>query len=98
MAENCSLTSLNVSFCYKIESQSLDVLISTMKAKNTLTTIDMMGVPLCGLGMEFLSTCSTLTNLSLSGVTELTDNNLEMVHIYIFIFTYFIVHPFVVSL
>lgn len=87
MAENCSLRVLNISFCYKISSDSLDVLISTLKAKECLTSINMMGVSLRGLGMEFLSTCSSLTHLSLSGVRELDDNNLEMVSLFVSSYT-----------
>ena len=87
MAENCSLRVLNISFCYKISSDSLDVLISTLKAKECLTSINMMGVSLRGLGMEFLSTCSSLTHLSLSGVRELDDNNLEMVSSFVSSYT-----------
>ena len=79
MAENCSLRLIDISFCYKIVADSLDVLISTLKAKCCLTSIKMMGVSLKGLGIEFLATCSSLTHLSLSGVRELDDNNLELV-------------------
>lgn len=83
LAERCSLQSLNISFCYKMNQATVDTLISTLRAKGSLRSLELMGLSVGGLGMEFFASCSSLTRIILGGVKELTDDVLEMVSEYV---------------
>ena len=79
LAESCVLRSLKISFCYKLPPSELDILITTLKAKNSLVTFEIMGNTLGSFGVEFLSTCKTLTRLLVSGVNQITNDKLKLV-------------------
>lgn len=79
MAQSCSLNSLKISFCYKLPPPELDILITTLKAKNTLNSLEIMGDTLGKFGVEFLSTCHALTHLLVSGVDQITNDTLKLV-------------------
>ena len=79
MAESCSLTTVCISFCYKVSPQNVDVIISLLRAKGTLTTFEAMGIGVSPLAMEMIASTSCLTTLALCGVTALTDDTIELV-------------------
>lgn len=78
MAENCVLESLSISFCYKISPLIIDTLISTLKAKERLLSLDLMANTFGDFTVEFLASCEHLTHLFLAGVS-ITDKQLEEV-------------------
>lgn len=79
MAEQCSLSSLSISFCYKVTPQHIEILVSLLRAKGMLHTFEAMGVVISPLALEMLSSTSCLTHLSLCGVQGVDDNMVEMV-------------------
>lgn len=79
MAEQCSLTSLGMSFCYKVLPQQMEILISLLRAKGSVHTFEAMGISISPLGMEMLASASNLTHVSLCGVPGLTDEMVELV-------------------
>jgi NADH:ubiquinone oxidoreductase subunit E len=70
---------LNISFCYKLTSQNIEIMISLLRAKGTLHTFEAMGIYVTPLAMEMVQSTSSLTRLSLCGVPALTDERLEQV-------------------
>ena len=74
---------MKISFCYKLPPPELDILITTLKAKNALATLEIMGDTLGAFGVEFITTCKTLTHLLVSGVNEITNAKLKLVHLYL---------------
>ena len=82
MAEHCPISSLNVSFCYKVPAQQIEIVISTLRAKGTLQSFKAMGTTLSSIGLELLSQTSSLTKLSLCGVALINDEAIEMVFNY----------------
>lgn len=79
MAECCPISSLNISFCYKVPSQQVEVMVSILRAKGTLQIFEAMGITLSPIGLELLASTATLTKLSLCGVTLMNDERVEMV-------------------
>lgn len=79
LAETCCIEHLKVSFCYKVPAPSLDILITTLKAKGCLKSLELMGDTLGDFGPEFLVSCRSLTHLFLSGVKEITDEKFKTV-------------------
>ena len=79
MAERCTLSSLGISFCYKVAPQQLEVLVSLLRARGILTNFEAMGIGISPLALEMLASTSCLTNLSLCGVPSVTDDAVEMV-------------------
>lgn len=79
MAEQCHLSSLCLSFCYKLSAQQGEVLISILRARGCLQQLELMAHPASPLGLEMLSSTSSLTHLSLCGVQAITDQDVEMV-------------------
>ena len=79
MAESCPISSLNISFCYKVPSQQVEVIVSILRAKGTLQSFEAMGISLSPIGLELLASTATLTKLSLCGVTLMNDERVEMV-------------------
>lgn len=78
MAENCTLESLSVSFCYKLSPLSLDTLISTLNAKERLKSLELMAITFGDFTVEFLSSCHYLTHLFIAGAS-IKDDELEIV-------------------
>ena len=60
---------------------TVDTLISVLRAKGSLRSLELMGLSVGELGMEFVASCSSLTRIILGGVKELTDDVLEMVSV-----------------
>ena len=79
MAENCPISSLNISFCYKVPAQRVEIIVSMLKAKGTLQSFEAMGTLLSPIGLELLTSTQSLTKLSLCGVTQVTDETVDMV-------------------
>lgn len=79
MAENCPISSLNISFCYKVPAQQVEIIVSMLKAKGTLQSFEAMGISLSPIGLELLTSTQSLTKLSLCGVTQVTDETVDMV-------------------
>ena len=79
MAENCPISSLNISFCYKVPAQQVEIIVSMLKAKGTLQSFEAMGTLLSPIGLELLTSTQSLTKLSLCGVTQVTDETVDMV-------------------
>ena len=79
MAEHCSLTTLHVSFCYKVLQQHMEVIVSLLRAKGAFQTFEAMGINLSNLAIEMLASTSCLTHLCLCGVPGLNDGMVEMV-------------------
>ena len=79
MAEKCNLSSLCISFCYKVTPRACEVVVSLLRAKGSLAKLDIMGVGVTPLVMEMLASTSSLTTLDLCGVSALNDEMVEMV-------------------
>ena len=79
IAECCNLSWLNISFCYKVTPQNIEIMISLLRAKGTLHTFEAMGIDVTPLAMEMVQSTRCLTRLSLCGVPALTDQRLEQV-------------------
>lgn len=79
MAESCDLSNLCISFCYKVDPQHVDVLVSLLRAKGTLHTFDAMGISVPPLALEMLASTKSLTTLILCGIPEVIDEQVEMV-------------------
>lgn len=79
IAECCNLSWLNISFCYKVTSQNIEIVISLLRAKGTLHTFEAMGIDVTPLAMEMVQSTRCLTRLSLCGVPALNDQRLEQV-------------------
>lgn len=79
MAERCSLSSLCLSFCYKVTPQACEVIVSLLRAKGSLVRLEAMGLNISPLAMEMLASTSSLTSLDLCGVTAANDEMIEMV-------------------
>lgn len=79
LAENCDLSSVDLGFCYKISSQSLEVVVSILRAKGCLISLDVMGIDCSVLGLELIASTTCLTSLALCGVKSLTDEHVEMI-------------------
>ncbi len=80
MAERCNLSSLCISFCYKVSRSSMEVVISLLRASGNIVKFEAMGISLSPIGLEMLSSTSCLTHLCLCGVPAITDESLEMVN------------------
>lgn len=74
MAENCPISSLNMSFCYKVQAHEVEIMVSILRAKGTLENFEAMGQTLSPIGLELLASTHTLTNISLCGVAMVTDD------------------------
>ena len=70
---------LNISFCYKVSPQNIEIMISLLRAKGTLQTFEAMGIDVSPLAMEMVQSTRCLTRLSLCGVPALTDDKVELV-------------------
>lgn len=79
MAENCPISSLNISFCYKIPPQEVEVIVSMLRAKGTLQSFEAMGHLLSPIGLELLVSTHSLNKLSLCGVNLVTDDTVDLV-------------------
>ena len=80
MVEMCNITSLSISFCYKVCVQKLEVVFSTLRAKGSIHCLEMLGITVSPLTVEVLSFFPpSLTHLSLCGVQTLTDSMVDMV-------------------
>ena len=79
MAENCPISSLNISFCYKVSAQEVEIIVSMLRAKGTLQNFEAMGVTLSPIGVELLTSTLSLTKLSLCGVALMTDETVDLV-------------------
>ena len=79
MAENCPISSLNMSFCYKIPPQEVEVIVSMLRAKGTLQSFEAMGHLLSPIGLELLVSTHSLNKLSLCGVNLVTDDTIDLV-------------------
>ena len=53
--------------------------MSMLKAKGTLQSFEAMGIQLSPIGLELLTSTHSLTKLSLCGVTQVTDETVDMV-------------------
>ena len=84
MAENCPISSLNISFCYKVPAREVEIIVSMLKAKGTLQSFEAMGIQLSPIGLELLTSTHSLTKLSLCGVTQVTDETVDMVCVVLF--------------
>lgn len=73
------MSSLCISFCYKLAPQACEVMVSLLRAKGSLTKLDAMGVGATPLVLEMLASTSSLTTLDLCGVSAVNDNMVEMV-------------------
>lgn len=83
MAEQCNLSSLSISFCYKVTSQQIEILVSLLRARGSLHTFEAMGVTVSPLALEMLASTSCLTHLSLCGVQVVNDEMVEMVRCFV---------------
>ena len=81
MAERCDLSWLNISFCYKVTPQNIEILISLLRAKATLQTFEAMGIDVSPLALEMVQSTRCLTRLSLCGVPAMTDERVETVRV-----------------
>lgn len=81
IAEQCNLSWLNISFCYKVSPQNIEIMISLLRAKGTLHTFEAMGIDVTVLAMEMVQSTRCLTRLSLCGIPALTDQRLEQVKV-----------------
>ena len=81
IAERCNLSWLNISFCYKVSPQNIEIMISLLRAKGTLHTFEAMGIDVSPLAMEMVQSTRCLTRLSLCGIPALTDQRLEEVRV-----------------
>ena len=79
MAEQCKLSSLCLSFCYKVTPQACEVIISLLRASGCLVRLKAMGLHISPLAMEMLASTSSLVSLDLCGVPAMTDDMVEMV-------------------
>ena len=79
IAEQCNLSWLNISFCYKISQKNIEIMISLLRAKGTLHTFEAMGISVSPLAMEMIQSTRCLTTLSLCGVPALMDDKVELV-------------------
>lgn len=79
MAEKCSLSSLCLSFCYKVTSHACEVIVSLLRARGSLAKFEVVGLNITPLVIEMLASTPTLTTLDLSGVACVNDDMLEMV-------------------
>lgn len=81
MAEQCNLSSLSISFCYKVTSSQIEILVSLLRARGSLHTFEAMGVTVSPLALEMLASTNCLTHLSLCGVQVVNDEMVEMVRV-----------------
>jgi len=81
MAERCNLSSLSISFCYKVTSSQIEILVSLLRARGNLHTFEAMGVTVSPLALEMLASTYCLTHLSLCGVQVVNDEMVEMVRV-----------------
>lgn len=79
MAEKCGLSSLCLSFCYKVVPQACEVVVSLLRARGTLTKFQAMGLNVTPLAMEMLASTSSLVTLDLCGVPAMNDETMGMV-------------------
>lgn len=79
MAEQCKLTSLCLSFCYKVTPQACEVIVSLLRANGGLVKFEAMGLNISPLAMEMLASTSSLGSLDLCGVPAMRDEMVEMV-------------------
>lgn len=79
MAENCPISSLNISFCYKVMAQQLEIIVSMLRAKGTLQSFEAIGVTLSPIGVELLTSTLSLTKLSLCGIALINDDIVDLV-------------------
>ena len=82
MAEQCSLSSLCLSFCYKVTPQACEVIISLLRASGHMMKLEVMGLNITPLAMEMLASTTSLTTLDLCGVPAMNDDMVEMVRFY----------------
>ena len=83
MAENCPISSLNISFCYKVPAHAVEVIVSSLRAKGTLQSFEAMGRVLSPIGLELLASTPALSRLSLCGVALINDDNIDLVGTYV---------------
>ena len=81
MAESCPLSHLDLSFCYKVSKESLDIVVTTLKAKGCLKRFVSLGMGFSPITVELLSSVPSLTHLCLCGVTELSDAMIGVVSV-----------------
>ena len=79
MAENCPISSLNISFCYKVPAQQVEIILSMLRAKGSLQNFEAMGITLSPIGFELLTSTQSLTKLSLCGVALINDKMVDLV-------------------
>ena len=79
MAESCPISSLNMSFCYNVSAENVEIIASMLRAKGTLQSFEAMGRVLSPIGLELLVSTHTLTKLCLCGVAVVTDETVELV-------------------
>ncbi|KAL5471143.1 hypothetical protein EMCRGX_G029226 [Ephydatia muelleri] len=79
MAESCPLSYLDLSFCYKVSKEHLDIIVTTLKAKSSLKHFVSLGMGFSPITVELLSSVPSLTHLSLCGVTELNDAMIDVI-------------------
>ena len=80
MAESCPISSLNISFCYKVPAGEVEVIVSILRAKGTLQNFEAMGIVVSPVGLELLSSTQSLTKLSLCGVALVSDEIVDLVY------------------
>lgn len=82
MAESCNLSSLCLSFCYKVTPQACEVIVSLLRAKGSLVKLEAMGLSVSPLAMEMLASTSSLATLDLCGVPAMNDDMVKMVSVF----------------
>ena len=80
MAENCPISSLNMSFCYKVPLQEVEILLSMLRAKGNLQNFEGMRIPISPIALELLISSHSLTKISMCGVQLITDATIELVY------------------
>lgn len=79
MAERCRLSSLCLSFCYKVTPQACEVIVSLLRARGGLAKLEVMGLNISPLALEMLASTLSLTTLDLCGVPAVNDDTIDMV-------------------
>ncbi len=81
------MSSLCLSFCYKVTPQACEVIISLLRARGSLTKLEVMGLSITPLAMEMLASTTSLTALDLCGVPAVNDDMIEMVNFNVRLFS-----------
>lgn len=81
MAERCNLSSLCLSFCYKVTPQACEVIVSLLRAGGSLIKFEAMGLNVSPLAMEMLASTTSLQTLDLCGVSAMNDDMVKMVRV-----------------